>query len=103
MFICLWIVELCETNVGKIIYFLVSTDGNVYVHIDYAGNFKGHMYLVIVDAYTKWLEIIIRKSITSLSTINALRNVFSQHSLACQIVSDNATNFSSAVFDKFCK
>lgn len=26
------------------------------LHLDYAGPFKGHMYLIIVDAHSKWLD-----------------------------------------------
>ena len=28
------------------------------VHIDFAGPFKGHMWLILVDALTKWEEVI---------------------------------------------
>ena len=27
------------------------------LHIDYAGPFMGHMFLVVVDAYSEWLEV----------------------------------------------
>ena len=28
------------------------------VHVDFAGPFKGSMFLVVVDAYSKWLEVV---------------------------------------------
>jgi len=30
----------------------------IRVHADYAGPFLGHMYLIIIDAHSKWLEIL---------------------------------------------
>ena len=35
------------------------------VHIDYAGPYKGHMYLVVIDAHSKWMEVHIMPSTTS--------------------------------------
>ena len=73
------------------------------IHIDYAGPLRGLMYLVVVDAYSKWPEVIIRHSTTSKSTIGALRTLFTQHGLPKVIVSDNATNFVSEEFTQFCQ
>ena len=28
------------------------------VHIDYAGPFEGSMFLIVIDAYSKWMEVI---------------------------------------------
>ena len=72
------------------------------IHIDYAGPIKGLMYLVVVDAYIKWPEVILRQSTTTKSTVNALRTLFAQHGLPKVIVSDNATNFASEEFNQFC-
>ena len=35
------------------------------VHLDFAGPFLGHMFLIIIDAYSKWLEVRIMNSTTS--------------------------------------
>ena len=72
------------------------------IHIDYAGPYKGWMYLVVVDAYTKWPEVILKKNTESKSTINSLRTLFAQHGLPDQIVSDNGSNFTSEEFESFC-
>jgi hypothetical protein len=42
------------------------------LHIDYAGSFKGEMFLVVVDAYSKWLEVHQMTSTTSTATIEKL-------------------------------
>lgn len=31
------------------------------VHIDFAGPLEGHMFLVVVDAHSKWPEVIVMK------------------------------------------
>ena len=71
------------------------------VHLDYLGPFQGNMFLVGIDAYSKWLEIHRMNSTTSASTIQKLREVFSIHGLPDTIVSDNGTNFTSDEFETF--
>ena len=61
------------------------------------------MYLVVVDAYTKWLEVKIMSSTTSTKTIEALREIFATHGLPAQLVSDNGPQFSSEEFISFLK
>nr|XP_043895059.1 uncharacterized protein K02A2.6-like [Solea senegalensis] len=65
------------------------------LHIDYAGPFMGKMFLVIVDAHSKWLDVYPVTSSTSATTINCLRNSFSTHGIPEMIVSDNAQCFVS--------
>ena len=45
------------------------------LHLDFAGPFLGHMYLVTVDAYSKWLDVQLMKNITSESTIAKLKDL----------------------------
>lgn len=71
------------------------------LHIDYAGPFLGHMFLVVIDACSKWLEVSIMKSTTSSVTIEKLREMFATHGLPETIVSDNGTNFTSCEFEEF--
>jgi hypothetical protein len=71
------------------------------VHIDYAGPFQGHMFLVVVDAYSKWPEVIPVQSTTSEATIEVLRVIFSRYGLPPQLVSDNGPQFVSAEFTRF--
>ena len=71
------------------------------LHIDFAGPFMGKMFLVIVDAYTKYLEIVPMTHATSTGTIKALRRLFATFGLPTHIVSDNGTQFTSAEFTSF--
>ena len=64
---------------------------------------NGSMYFVLVDAYSKYPEVIKMNSITSTATIRALREIFSRHGLPKSIVSDNGTQFTSAEFQTFCE
>ncbi|CAF1460993.1 unnamed protein product [Adineta ricciae] len=48
------------------------------IHIDFMGKFLGLYFLVIVDAYSKWVEVITMTTITSQITINALSSLFAR-------------------------
>ena len=73
------------------------------IHFDYAGPYKGEMFLVVMDAYSKWLEVHRMKSITSTATIEKLREMFATHGLPATVVSDNGSNFTSSEFQEFMK
>ena len=72
------------------------------VHIDFAGPVNGISYLVLIDAYSKWPEIV-PISPTATATVETLGRLFCQHGLPSTIVSDNGTQFTSAVFADFCQ
>ena len=42
------------------------------IHIDFAGPMAGKMFLIVVDAYSKWVEVCPMSSTTSERTINEL-------------------------------
>ena len=75
------------------------------VHIDYAGPFMGKMFLLVIDAYTKWLDVHVTSTSTSVHvvTIELLRKSFSTYGLPEVVVSDNAANFTSDEFEVFLK
>lgn len=73
------------------------------IHIDYAGPFAGMMLLIIVDAYSKWVEVKITPTMTSSATIRILDEIFSAYGVPITLVSDNGTNFVSEEFAKFLK
>ena len=58
----------------------------------------GHIFLVIVNAHSKWLDAHIMSSITSAKTIEILRTVFATHGLPKM---DNGSSFTSEEFKKF--
>ena len=71
------------------------------LHIDYAGPFQGKMYLVVVDSYSKWLDVYPVKSANSSITIDKLGILFATHGLPEIVVSDNAGCFKSEEFGTF--
>ncbi|XP_062588415.1 uncharacterized protein K02A2.6-like [Saccostrea cucullata] len=54
-----------------------------------------------MDAYSKGLEVIVMKNITTRTTIDKLRSVFATHGLPEVIVSDNGPPFTSKEFEQF--
>ena len=50
------------------------------IHIDYAGPFQNSMFLVVVDAHSKWPEVIPVSSTTSSSNIERSYAIFSPDS-----------------------
>lgn len=72
------------------------------VHIDFAEK-DGQNFLIVVDAYAKWPEIILMNSTTSNATITVLRDLFSKYGIPNQIVSDNGPQFRSEEFKIFLK
>ena len=71
------------------------------IHIDYAGPFQNSMFLVVVDAHSKWPEVVPVSSTTSSSTIDVLRDLFARFGIPEQIVSNNGTQFVSEEFQAF--
>uniref|UniRef100_A0A8C5MGF4 Gypsy retrotransposon integrase-like protein 1 n=1 Tax=Leptobrachium leishanense TaxID=445787 RepID=A0A8C5MGF4_9ANUR len=71
------------------------------LHIDYAGPWMGKMFLILVDAYSKWIEAYPLSKSTSAVTIQCLRQSFSQHGIPEMVVSDNGTSFTSMEFQEF--
>ncbi|KAI2645108.1 hypothetical protein H4Q32_029747 [Labeo rohita] len=71
------------------------------IHIDYAGLWQGKMFLILVDAYSKWREAFPLNSATSAVTIQCLRQSFSQHGLPEIVVSDKGSCFTSKEFHEF--
>ena len=73
------------------------------IHVDYAGPFEGKMFLLIMDAHSKWLEVHMTNSSTSTATIELLRKTFACLGLPDVVVSDNATTFTSNELSEFLK
>ena len=71
------------------------------IHIDFAGPFLNRMYMVVVDAHSKWIDVCIMQSITAAKTIEQLRTIFSTHGLPRKVVTDNGPTFTSEEFRSF--
>ena len=59
------------------------------------------MFLVLVDAHSKWLEVVPVSAATSTVTIEKLRAIFATHGLPERIVTHNGTVFTSEEFENF--
>ena len=70
------------------------------VHADYAGPFMGHNFLLLVDAHTKWIEVLIVSAATSQATIEMMRKTFATLGLPEMLVTDNGSVFTSSEFIK---
>ena len=59
------------------------------------------MFLIVVDAHSKWQEVIQMSSITTSKTVEALQVLFAKYGLPEQLVSDNGPQFTSEDFSQF--
>ena len=73
------------------------------IHLDFAGPFWGHMYLLVVDTHSKWIEDVMVTSTTTEKTITELCKLIASFGLREQVVSDNGSRFTCSEFDTFMK
>jgi len=73
------------------------------IHIDFAGPFMGHTFLVLIDAYTRWPEIHIMKNMSVQNTINKCTEIFATFGIPQTLVSDNGRTFIATEFQDFLK
>ena len=59
----------------------------------------GNQFLLVIDAHTKWLDVHITTTTSTVATVEALRKSFSTFGLPEVVVSDNATGFKSEDFE----
>ena len=59
------------------------------------------MFLIAVDAFSKWPEVRAISSTTVPVTLNVLREWFSVHGIPEQVVTDNGSQFTSEGFKVF--
>ena len=71
------------------------------LHVDFAGPMRGKYYLVVVDAFSKWIEVEEMTSITAQATVSRLTVIFSRFGLPDILVSDNGPTFTSEEFQAF--
>ena len=77
----------------------------VKVQIDFAGPFLNRMFMVAIDAYSKWPEVVEMSAdlggVSTARTIEELRRILAVHGLSLQLVSDNGPKFASDQFAQF--
>ena len=71
------------------------------IHVDHAIEFLGQHWLVMIDAYSKYPCIYQTTSVSTQTTINLLENSFTHFGYPQTIVSDNATTFTSDLFQQY--
>ena len=64
-------------------------------------NLKGTEYLVVVDYFSRYPEVIQLRSTTSQSVINSLKAIFARHGIPETFRTDNGPQFSSREFTEF--
>ncbi|XP_077551241.1 uncharacterized protein LOC144164871 [Haemaphysalis longicornis] len=60
-----------------------------HLHVDFGGTFNGYYFLVVVDTFSKWVEVLPVTTPSAGATIAALRQVFEAQALPDVIVFDN--------------
>lgn len=73
------------------------------LHIDFAGPFMGKVFLILIDAYSKWPEVKIVNEQSSTMVINKLEEIFTEQGLPDTIVSDNGKAFVSEELKSYLK
>ena len=73
------------------------------VHADYIGPFLGKMFVLLVDANTKWIDVHVVNSSSSQFTIEKMRATFAILGLPQILVTDNGPQFTSSEFSQFTK
>lgn len=76
---------------------------NERIHADFLGPLNGDMYIIIVDAYSKWVEIRPMRNITSESTIEIFQDYICSWGIPFKLVTDNGPSFTSELFEEFCR
>lgn len=71
------------------------------VGVDIA-EYKQISYLVLIDYYSRWMEVVKLSSKSCTSVINALKGIFSRYGIPKIVISDNVP-FNSHDFHLFCK
>ncbi|XP_015282931.1 PREDICTED: rho guanine nucleotide exchange factor 4-like [Gekko japonicus] len=71
------------------------------LHLDFVGPFQGQLFFILVDEYSKWLEVFPVPSTSSKAAIRAMWRIFSAQGIPDTLVADNGTAFTSSEFQDF--
>ena len=64
---------------------------------------KGITYLLVIDYFSRYIEVQSLTSTTSASIIRSLKSIFARHGLPTTMMSDNGPQYSSQEFSSFAK
>ena len=68
-------------------------------HIDFL-EIKGQMFVIFIDGYSKWPEVIPMQSTTAQATITVCKSLFARYGLPSRIVTDNGPQFIAYQFNR---
>lgn len=71
------------------------------VHVDFAGPVESKMLMLIVDATSKWPEVMVMSATNATETVEVLRALFARFGLPVELVRDNGPQFTTTVFAEF--
>jgi len=71
--------------------------------MDYTGPVNNQMLYVVVDSFSKWIEVLPVKTASASVTIEKVHAFFATHGIPETIVSDNGTHFVNALMKQFLK
>lgn len=75
----------------------------VHIAVDFMGPLpSGHNLLVLIDYFSRFVEVIIMKEISAKNTIQALHETFCRYGIPESIKSDNGPQFVSESLQSFC-
>ena len=64
-------------------------------------SWKGSQYLLVIDFFSRYVELSKLAATTSQDVINQMKSIFARHGIPNEVVSDNGPQFSSKVFHSF--
>lgn len=70
------------------------------LHEEFGGLFMGRCFLVVVDAFSKWVKIVAATSPSVKGTISALRQIFARQGLP-DLIPDNVLTFAGMQYLEF--
>lgn len=76
-----------RNNLSKVPIHIWECTQNLWqrLYIDFASPYKRQNFLIIMDSYSKWLQVIYMTNITAKATITQLRKLFTTHELSQSI------------------
>ena len=63
--------------------------------------FSSRWYLLVVDYYSRYVEIALLQELSSSAVINQFRSIFARHGIPDILVSDNGPQYASQEFKQF--